>query len=151
MFDCFYIVEPQEGWYRLHMKGNHYCLGSSNNLEALENTLKRLVKKYKTKERLMRSLSLLGDKGLVNDKVKKIYAEEYEQGHLMYDGLVKTIVSTSLGEVKSDTPFNRARKKLRPALSEDLTPTPPTPKISAKEVVTIKTPKVLKRKRILSV
>lgn len=151
MFECFYIVEPQEGWYRLHLSENHYCLGSSNDLEALENTLKRLVKKYRTKERLLRGLSLLEDKGLVNTSVQKVYAHEYEESHLMYDGLVKSIVKSVLEEVKNDTPFNRARKKLIPILHEDLTPALPTPKNSAEELVTIKTPKVLKRNRVLSV
>lgn len=148
MYDVFYIVEVGENWYHLHIKDTHYCLGATHDLEALKRTIKRLVKKYRTKERLMRGLAQMEDKGKVNENMTKIYAELYAGLHHYYDEVVKITVKEALEEVKQDSTFNRVKKRLKTVTHEVLTTTH-EPEIEVKLVM--KRPKILKKGKCLSI
>ena len=143
MYEVFYIIETQEDWYQLCVKGTHYVLYSGSDLDCLLETLKRLVKKYRYKERLMKALSKTEDKGQVNEKTMTLYQKWHEELSHYYDGLVKRTVKEALEEAKQDSTFNKVKKRLKVTThKEDL---PPTPK-KEEEVLTVKRPKVIKKK-----
>lgn len=113
MENMFYIVSPREGWYRLHIKDSHYCLGAGRNLDALLETLRKTVKRYKRVSRLENALKELEDHGEVNDNTRSIYFEEYTLLAHVYTDKVYSTVRCALEEVKFDTPFRRNIKKVR--------------------------------------
>ena len=43
MYELFYIIETQEGWYQLCVKGTHYVLSSGSDLDKILMTLKNLL------------------------------------------------------------------------------------------------------------
>lgn len=148
MYELFYIIETQEGWYQLCVKGTHYVLSSGSDLDQILMTLKGLVKKYRTKERLMRALSKTEDKGQVSEKTMTVYQDWYTELAHHYDHLVKRTVKEGLEESKQDTTFNKVKKRLKVMThSEDL---PPTLKKEDVEV-TVKRPKVIKKRKCLTV
>lgn len=149
MYELFYIIETQEGWYQLCVKGTHYVLSSGSDLDKILMTLKGLVKKYRTKERLMRALSKTEDKGQVSEKTMTVYEDWYEELSHHYDHLVKRTVKEGLEEAKQDSTFNKVKKRLKvmTTYKED---TPPAPK-KEEEVLTVKRPKVLKKMKCLTV
>lgn len=149
MYELFYIIETQEGWYQLCVKGTHYVLSSGSDLDKILMTLKGLVKKYRTKERLMKALSKTEDKGQVNEKTMTVYEDWYEELSHHYDHIVKRTVKEGLEESKQDSTFNKVKKKLKvmTTYKED---TPPAPK-KEEEVLTVKRPKVLKKMKCLTV
>ena len=149
MYEVFYIIETQEDWYQLCVKGTHYVLYSGSDLDCLLETLKRLVKKYRYKERLMKALSKTEDKGQVNEKTMTVYEDWYNELSHHYDGLVKRTVKEALEEAKQDSTFNKVKKRLKvmTTYKED---TPPAPK-KEEEVLTVKRPKVLKKRKCLTV
>lgn len=152
MYEAFYIVRVREDWYQLHIKDTHYCLGAGNSLEPLVGTVKRLVKKYRTKERLLRALNKLEDKGKVCDSVLPIYKEYYNtlSGH--FDSLVKNTVKEALDEIKEDSTFNRVKKRLRTIKLKDTDTTePPIPTVIEDYKCKAKRPKVLKRSKRLGI
>lgn len=151
MFEVFYLVEVREGWYRLHIKDTHYCLGATHDLSALLGTVKRLVKKYRTKDRLLKALSQMEDKGRVSEKTFEVYSTQYESLHHYFDGQVKSTVKEALEEVKQDSTFNKVKKRLRPVCSTGVTtktttrPEEVTQVIENRSKVIAKRPKVVKR------
>ena len=149
MYELFYIIETQEGWYQLCVKGTHYVLSSGSDLDKILMTLKGLVRKYRTKERLMRALSKTEDKGQVNEKTMTVYNDWYNELSHHYDHLVNRTVKEGLEEAKQDSTFNKVKKRLKvmTTYKED---TPPAPK-KEEEVLTVKRPKVLKKMKCLTV
>lgn len=113
MYELFYIIETQGGWYQLCIKGTHYVLSSGSDLDKVLMTLKGLVKKYRTKERLMKALSKTEDKGQVSEKTMTVYNDWCEELSHHYDHLVKRTVKEGLEESKQYTTFNKVRKKLK--------------------------------------
>lgn len=111
MENTFYIVSPREGWYRLHIKDSHYCLGAGRDLDALLETLRKTVKRYKRVSRLENALKELEDHGEVNDNTRSIYSEEYTLLAHVYKEIVEKTVCSVLGELKYDTPLHRNFKK----------------------------------------
>lgn len=117
MKDLFYIVKIGD-WYRLHIKDTHYCIGGCENLSPLLNTVRRLIKKYRTKARLISALSSLEDKGLVNEKMTEVYQQDYELYSDECDEVLAEVIEKALTEVKEDTPFKRAQKRLNKVRSK---------------------------------
>lgn len=150
MYELFYIIETQGGWYQLCIKGTHYVLSSGSDLDKVLMTLKGLVKKYRTKERLMRALSKTEDKGQVNEKTMTVYEDWYNELSHHYDHLVKRTVKEGLEESKQDTTFNKVKKRLKVIThKEDISPAP----VQKNEEVelTVKRPKVIKKRKCLTV
>lgn len=113
MTKAFYIVQTREDWYRLHLTSTHYCLGACPDIESLLRTVKRLTKKYRTEQKLLRGLSHMEDKGLVNDSTREVYEQDYLAYHREHHDTVVKTVREALDEVKFDTPFHRAMKRTR--------------------------------------
>lgn len=113
MTKAFYIVQIREDWYRLHLTSTHYCLGACPNIEPLLRTVKRLTKKYRTEQKLLRGLSHMEDRGLVNDSTREVYEQDYLAYHREHHDTVVKTVREALDEVKFDTPFHRAMKRTR--------------------------------------
>lgn len=113
MTKAFYIVQVREDWYRLHITSTHYCLGACTSIEPLLGTVKRLTKKYRTEQKLLRGLSQTEDRGLVNDSTREVYEQDYLAYHREHHDIVVKTVREALDEVKFDTPFHRAMKRTR--------------------------------------
>lgn len=110
MVNSFAIVEYRD-LYHLYYKRTGYCLSSSTDYSKVISTLKRLVRKYKTPQRLERALSGLLDKGEVSPKQKEWVDSLCDNGGKDYDSYVKKAVEEALEEARSNTPFNRVKKK----------------------------------------
>ena len=111
MENKFYIVSPREGWYRLHIKDSHYCLGAGDDLNTLLETLRKTVKRYKRVSRLENALKELEDRGEVNENTQLVYAGEYTLLAHVYEETVKKTVHSALEEIKYDSPLHRNFKK----------------------------------------
>ena len=111
MTKAFYVVRVREDWYRLHVTTTHYCLGACDNLESLLRTVKRLTKKYRTEQKLLKGLSRMEDCGQVNESSLLIYRGDYKDLHSHYDSAVSGAVKEALEEVRFDTPYHRAMRR----------------------------------------
>lgn len=118
MKDLFYIVKVRDNWYRLHIKDTHYCIGAGEELTPLLRTVSRLIKKYRTKSRILSALSRLEDKGQVNEHMREVYRQDYELLSEDCDGILTEVVAKALDEVKDDTPFKRTQKRLNKVRSK---------------------------------
>ncbi len=156
MKDTFYMV-CKDNWYRLHIKDTHYCIGGGPSPEPLLKTVRRLIKKYRTKSRLFNALSHQEDKGLVNEKMTEKYAEEYELYSEDCDDILAEVVEQAVREVKEDTPFKRSQRILSKVKSKktettgntsDLSPLETTKNTTA-EVKEKVRPRLLRKKRLL--
>lgn len=148
MYECFYIVEVRSGWYQLHITDTHYCLGAGEDLEALLMTIKRLVKRYRTKEKLLKRLSEMEDGGKVNANMHKVYSAYYSALHHYYDGVVRTTVREVIEEIKNDSIYNRVKRRIKPVTTK-VNNSPQTTTKEVMEEVTIKKPRVVKRPKCL--
>ncbi len=156
MKDTFYMV-CKDNWYRLHIKDTHYCIGGCPSPEPLLKTVRRLIKKYRTKSRLFNALSHQEDKGLVNEKMTEKYAEEYELYSEDCDDILAEVVEQAVREVKEDTPFKRSQRILGKVKSKKTETTGNTSDSSPLETTENTTtevkekvrPRLLRKKRLL--
>lgn len=155
MKDLFYIVE-KDNWFRLHIKDTHYCVSGCPTLDPLLKTVKRLIKRYKTKNKILSAFSSKEDKGRVGDKMFEVYQKEYEIYSGDYDDILDEVVSKTMEEVKNNTPLKRSQKmlaKLKPS-SQKISGGGKTlstiKKVEEKDIeekpVVLKRPRLLKRK-----
>lgn len=142
MYNAFYIIETQEGWYQLCLKDTHYVLSSGSDLSRILMTLKDLVKRYRTKERLMRAVKKTEDRGEVSEKTKDLYEKWFSDLSGHYDYIVKKIVKEGLNEAKEYSTFNKTKKRLKACtLIEEKTPESLIPQV-------VKDPKPVAKKRL---
>lgn len=103
MFNTFYII-GREDWYQLIVKDTHYCVACGGNLDKILASLKRLVKRHKTKERLLKDLKKMdyGKGGKVSPATFEHREEEYrEKGHV-YEDLVQQTVEEAFIEMRGE-------------------------------------------------
>lgn len=159
MKNTFYMI-CKDNWYRLHIKDTHYCIGGGPSPEPLLKTVRRLIKKYRTKSRLFNALSSKEDKGVVNEKMYKVYQEEYELYSEDCDDMLYEVVAKAVEEVKENTPLKRSQRilsKVRSKKTETTGNTSDSSPLEATENTNIKVrkkdieerPVVLKRPRLL--
>lgn len=114
MYDLFYILEVTPQWYNLIVKNTHYCVGCGSDLETLKGTIYKYVRKYKVEDRVFKALSGLSDGGRVPPTVFNQRQKDYLSGkHLVFNDLVRGVVSTAIKDNRQDTPYHHAKKKVR--------------------------------------
>ena len=146
MKDLFYIVNlsGENGkWYRLHLTTTHHCLGGCGDYHSLLHTIKRLVKRYKRPQSLVRAV--VKTCGELPEKTYEKYVEDYEN-HCDLSGEVETTVDKVLGEVKYSSPFMKSIRKFKHTKVEEvLTPESHKKDSDKQDNFTIVRPRLLKR------
>lgn len=98
MQSAFYIVQTSPDWYRLHVTETHFCIAAGNDLDKLLNTVKTYVKRYKSEEIMLDTLSKL-EFGSPNDLTVKIDKEDYLMTAHLFKDLVEKAVDSVYSEV----------------------------------------------------
>ena len=125
MYDLFYIVETSPQWYNLILTGTHYCVACGGDLEKIKKTIHSYVRKYKIEERVYRALKDTEGGGKVAPMTYEQRRKDYLSGkHLVFNDLIREVVSSAIKENRQDTPYHHAKKKVR-------TVTPPTTRVAA--------------------
>ena len=154
MYDLFYIVEVRPQWYNLILRDTHFCVACSSDLEVFKRTIYKYVRKYKVEDRVYRALRGLESGGRVPPAVFSQRQKDYLSGrHLVFNDLVRGVVSEALKDNRKDTPYHHAKKKVR-----TITPVercvarslPPLNEDSTKKVVGKIRPLSIKRTTVLS-
>lgn len=109
MAEAFYIVQPENNWYRLHSTSTHYCLGSGKSIERLLDTVERLTKECRNEQGLLNRLSETEDKGHITKKTFEVYEKDYNNLP-RFDKEVRERVEKTLEDIKHNTSFNRSRR-----------------------------------------
>ena len=140
MYDLFYIVEVSPQWYNLIVKDTHYCVACSKDLEVLKRTIYSYVRKYKLVDRVYKALSGLESGGTVAPTTYERRRKDYLSGkHLVFNDLIRGVVSEALKENRQDTPYHHAKKKVRtitPQCVVAASPLPPTQEVRAVKKIT---------------
>lgn len=118
MKTAFYInYDDKREWYMLCLRETHFCMSCGKDLDFILKKVGEFVKRYKTKERMMRSLSELESKGLVTPKVFQQREDYYKSHGNDFSELLLTTVETALIEVrieeKVNSPFNKTKKRIK--------------------------------------
>lgn len=114
MYDLFYILEVKPQWYNLIVNDTHYCIACGSDLEKMKALVYKYVRKYKIEDRVYSMLKDLSDGGRVPPTVYKQRREDYLSGkHLVFDDLIRGVVSEALKDNRQDTPYHHAKKKVR--------------------------------------
>lgn len=117
MKDTFYIAEVNNNWYNLRVKETHYCVSCGDDVEKLLKVIEKYVRKYRDSEHLYRVLSKLDCKG----RVPTHSYMQWEREHLMrsrpYKELVEEAVDRALKEKREQTPFRKAKNRVKLALT----------------------------------
>lgn len=131
MYDLFYIIEVRPQWYNLLLKDTHYCVACGNDLEVFKRTIYKYVRKYKMEDRVYRALKGLSDSGEVSPITYEQRRRDYLSGkHIVFNDLVRGVVSQALKDNRQDTPYHHIKKKVRtitppPSVKAVASPLPP--------------------------
>lgn len=145
MNDLFYIREVREGYFLLLIKDTHYCL-STGSLESVLSMVTSYTKRFKTRDRLLRKVRSLEDRG----RVSRHWVEEFElwchenpEEIARYEPLINKAIKEGEDFNKSSSPSGRMKKlvKKRPYVKKV---------IPEEEEVPIRTftPKLIRKKKI---
>lgn len=122
MTNAFYLTAtPTVGgtWYKLMTTKTHFCISCGSDLDTRLRVLKDCVKRHRTEDRLLESLSKLDCGGRVSPATFKQCEEYYKEHGKDYDDLVKSIVLEGLAEAreedKANNPFRKATTRLKRA------------------------------------
>lgn len=117
MRDCFYILETRKGWFQLIIGGVFYCVSAGNDLDLIFRIIREYVRKYKTKENLLRKMDEAmrnSPNSIVTYQLRK---EEIIKKSYKYSEEVDSIIDAALEENRKDTPLARnLKKKIIPLL-----------------------------------
>ncbi|MBO8161111.1 MAG: hypothetical protein H0Z24_05695 [Thermosipho sp. (in: Bacteria)] len=110
MKNVFYLINVSEDWWQLREKKYHSVISTSNSLEGILARLKKVVIKYKTKERFYRRLERTETvkPNLVVSKKREL---EYKQIGDKFNDLVEEVVSEALATIKEESNLVRKNKK----------------------------------------
>lgn len=119
MLDSFYIVgknTPISGvWYKLVIKDTHFCVSSGSDLEKVLKVLKTYVKRYRTRERLLKVISKL-DGSRLSPATFERSEKEFKSCGDYYKDLVTATVEEALKELreedKANSPLHKTKKRL---------------------------------------
>lgn len=102
MLDTFYIIKVTDSHYQLRIKGTYFCISSAGSLDRILLSLSNIIKRYKTRSRLLSAIHKIEDKFILNPEVIIIKQEKLftEQGHIFND-YVKETINEALNEVKN--------------------------------------------------
>lgn len=122
MTTAFYISATETfggTWYMLMVKDYHFCISCGSDLDKIIKSLRRCVKRNRTKERLLRELSGLDCGGRVSPATYE-QREEYFRAHGEdYADLVHSTVVEALAEAreedKKNSPLRKTTTRLKKA------------------------------------
>lgn len=131
MHGLFYIIEVSPQWYNLILKDTHYCVACGGDLEVFKRTIYKYVRKYKVEDRVYKALKDTESGGRVPPTVYEQRRKDYLSGkHIVFNDLIRGVVSQALKDNRQDTPYHHAKKKVRtvtPPVQVRTSPTPPPP------------------------
>lgn len=114
MFDTFYIAHSETlggTWYMLIVKDTHFCISCGSDLDRIVESLRRCVKRHKSKERLLRSLRGLDDGGRVSPATYEQREKWFQSHGEDYADLVHSTVVEALREVREEEKKNSPLRK----------------------------------------
>lgn len=114
MTNTFYIAETKSNsgsWYMLIVRDTHFCITCGSDLDKVVKSLKRCVKRTRTRERLFKELRGLDCKGRVSpatfDQREQYFREHGED----YADLVHSTVVEAIREAKEEDKKNSPLRK----------------------------------------
>lgn len=121
MKDTFYLIvkhEYERPWYMLVVRDTHFCISCGSNLDKIREVLKSCIKRDRTRERLLDSLSKLDCCGKVSPATFA-QREDYYQNHGKdYDHLIRPVIEESVKEVQEEIRANKPINKVKARMAK---------------------------------
>ena len=116
MTGAFYITATETisgTWYMLMATKTHFCISCGGDLDTRLRVLKDCVKRHRTEERLLDSLTRLDCGGKVSPATFEQRERYYQEHGKDYEDLVSTIVRQALAEALEEDKANNPLRKTR--------------------------------------
>lgn len=122
MIQAFYILATNTvggKWYQLMTTKTHFCISCGGDLTKRLEVLKDCVKRHRTEERLLDSLSRLDCQGKVSPATFAQREKDFLERGKDYEDLVHSIVLEALAEAreedKENSPLRKTKSRLQKA------------------------------------
>lgn len=122
MTSAFYITHTDSiggDWYMLMARKTHFCISCGGDLNKRLEVLKDCVKRHRTEQRLLDSLSRLDCGGKVSPATFEQREEYFREKGEDFKDLVESVVLEALKEAreedKANNPLTKARTRLQKA------------------------------------
>lgn len=138
-------------WYMLFARKTHFCISCGGDLDTRLRVLKDCVKRHRTEDRLLDSLSRLDCGGKVSPATFEQREKDFQEHGKDYEDLVHSIVMEALAEAreedKAKNPLRKTKSRLQKAggVKTTMTKSFAAQEVSPKVDETT-TPKILRKK-----
>lgn len=138
----FYIVKTN-GYYQLRFSLNHFCISAGSDVQTRLNIAEKYIKKYKTKEGILKMLQGLeyGCSVPATDVVR--YTERLKNGEALFEEELLEIEKRCAEFIENNTPLKRTQRILGKVLKK--TTPPPKEEKTLDITCAVKRPVLFKR------
>lgn len=137
----FYIVKTN-GYYQLRFSLNHFCISAGSDVQTRLNIAEKYIKKYKTKEGILKMLQGLEYGCSVSDTDVVRYTERLKNGEALFEEELLEIEKKCAEFIENNTPLKRTQRILGKVLKKT---TPPKEEKTLDITCAVKRPKLFKR------
>lgn len=121
MTSAFYLTATNGvggTWYMLFARKTHFCISCGGDLNKRLEVLKDCVKRHRTEERLLDSLSRLECGGRVSPATFEQRENDFHEHGKDYEDLVHSIVMEALAEAREEDKANNPLRKTKARLQK---------------------------------
>ena len=138
----FYIVR-ENGYYQLRLSANHFCISAGDNVEDRLRVAERYLKKYKTKEGILKALHGLTYGCSVPASQVVLLTQKLKEGGGLFEEELKEIEKRCAEFNENNTPLKRTKRVLGKVLKNN---TPPPKEENTVDITcAVKRPVLFKR------
>lgn len=117
----FYIVR-ENGYYQLRLSANHFCISAGDNVEDRLRVAERYLKKYKTKEGILKALHSLTYGCSVPASQVVLLTQKLKEGGGLFEEELKEIEKRCAEFNENNTPLKRTKRVLSKVLKKTAEP-----------------------------
>ena len=138
----FYIIKTN-GLYQLRVTENHFCVSSGSSIEGLFRIAERYLKRYKTKEGVLKALHSLTYGCSVPASEVVLFTQKLREGGGLFEEELNEIEKRCAEFNENNTPLKRTNRILGKVLKK--TSPPEEKKDSGDVVCKVKRPALFRR------
>ena len=117
----FYIVRTN-GYYQLRLSANHFCISAGGNIEDRLRVAERYLKKYKTKEGILKALHSLTYGCSVPATEVVLLTQKLKEGGGLFEEELNEIEKRCAEFNENNTPLKRTKRVLGKILKNNTPP-----------------------------
>ena len=113
MYGMFAIIQTAPNWYQLVIIPNLYVISAGGDISVFFRLIQKYIRKYETRERLLRDMSRLSDRGKPTSIIEAERTKNELKAGILYADEIYETIEESLAEVAEKRSEEFKKRKAR--------------------------------------